>query len=83
LQLLDEYGTPYLLEANLISVDVPNDTLTFDSDAFAVAQVGDVIVIAPSISLDSDKLAKMYDSTQADGLGQVLGDEALSYPWMV
>jgi hypothetical protein len=42
-----------------------------------------VIVIAPSISLASDKLAKMYDSTQADGLGQVLGDEALSYPWMV
>ena len=83
LQLLDEYGTPYLLEANLISVDVPNDTLTFDDIQFAGAIVGDVIVIAPSISLDADKLAKMYDSTQADGLGQVLGDEALSYPWMV
>lgn len=83
LQLLDEYGTPYLLEANLISVDVPNDTLTFDDIQFAGAQVGDVIVIAPSISLNVDKLAEMYDSTQADGTGQVLGDAALSYPWMV
>lgn len=83
LQLLDEYGTPYLLEANLISVDVPNDTLTFDDIQFAGAQVGDVIVIAPSISLNVDKLAEMYDSTQADGTGQVLGDVALSYPWMV
>lgn len=83
LQLLDEYGTPRFIEANLLSVDVPNDTLTFDSDAFAVAKVGDVIVIAPSISLAPDKVAKMYDSTQADGFGQVLGDAALSYPWMV
>jgi hypothetical protein len=83
LQLLDEYGTPYFIEAGLISVDVPNDTLTFDSDIFKDAKVGDVIVIAPSISLAPDKVAKMYDATQADGLGQVLGDEALSYPWMV
>jgi hypothetical protein len=83
LQLLDEYGTPYFREANLLSVDVPNDTLTVDDIQFAGARVGDVIVIAPSISLRSDKVAKMYDSTQADGFGQVLGDEALSYPWMV
>ena len=83
LQLLNEYGTPYFIEAGLISVDVPNDTLTFDSDIFKDAKVGDVIVIAPSVSLDPDKLAKMYDATQADGSGQVLGDAALSYPWMV
>ena len=83
LQLLNEYWTPYFIEAGLISVDVPNDTLTFDSDIFKDAKVGDVIVIAPSVSLDPDKLAKMYDATQADGSGQVLGDAALSYPWMV
>lgn len=83
LQLLDEYGTPYFMEGNLISVDVPNDTLTFDSDIFKDAKVGDVIVISPSVSLDVDKLATMYDATQADGSGQVLGDAALAYPWMV
>lgn len=83
LQILDQYGTPYYIIATLTSVDVPNDTLTFDSDLFKDAKVGDVLVIAPASSLDPDKLATMFDATQADAAGQILGDEALSYPWMV
>lgn len=83
LQLLDEYGTPYFIIASLTSVDVPNDTLTFDNDAMKDAKVGDVIVIAPASSLDPDKLATMFDATQAKDDGTILGDETLCYPWMV
>ena len=84
LQILDEYGTPRFVSGLLVSVDVPNDYLVFDSDAFApYAKVGDVIVIAPGPTLDPDSLATMYDATQADLVGQVQGDETLSYPWMV
>jgi hypothetical protein len=86
LQLLDEYGTPYLVNSQLLSVDVDNDLLVFDDNSFAGAKVGDVIVIADAAvvaSVGGGGLATMWDAFQADGAGLVDGDEALSNPWMV
>jgi hypothetical protein len=86
LQLLDEYGTPYLVNSQLLSVDVDNDLLVFDDDSFAGAVAGDVIVIADAAvvaSVGGGGLATMWDAFQADGAGVVDGDEALSNPWMV
>lgn len=84
LQLLDEYGTPRFVSDRLVSVDVPNDLLVFETNNFApYAKVGDVIVIAPGPSLDADPLPMMYDATQADIAGRVQGEDAFSYPWMV
>ena len=86
LQLLDEYGTPRLLINSLVSVDLVNDYLIFDSDTFKDAREGDIIVIADATvvqSQSSSGLAAMWDAFQADGSGVVLGDEALANPWMV
>jgi hypothetical protein len=84
LQLLDQYGTPYLVTAKLVSVDLDNDTLTFDDVQFAGAIPGDVIVIAPAPDVDTvASIATMWDAFQADGAGEVVGDVDLSNPWMV
>ena len=86
LQLLDQYGTPYSLTANLVSVDVANDYLEFDDTQFAGAIPGDVIVIADATIVEAAfdaGLAAMWDAFQADGLGEVVGSVDLSYPWMV
>ncbi len=86
LQLLDQYGTPYLVTAQLVSVDLDDDTLTFDDVQFAGAVPGDVIVIAPAPDVEAvepSTFATMWDAFQADNSGEVVGDEALSNPWMV
>jgi hypothetical protein len=86
LQLLDQYGTPYLVANNLDSVDIANDYLIFTDAHFAGAVPGDVIVIAPADAVEAESppgLATMWDAFQADGAGEVVGDEALSNPWMV
>lgn len=86
LQLLDQYGTPYSLTNNLDSVEVANDYLIFTDAHFAGAIPGDVIVIADATIVEPESpegFAAMWDAFQADGLGEVLGDGDLSYPWMV
>ncbi len=86
LQLLDQYGTPYSLTNNLDSVEVANDYLIFTDTHFAGAIPGDVIVIADATIVEPESpegFAAMWDAFQADGLGEVLGDVDLSYPWMV
>jgi hypothetical protein len=86
LQLLDQYGTPYLVTAKLVSVDLDNDTLTFDDVQFAGARPGDVIVIADAAVVQaesSEGLAEMWDAFQADGGGLILDNADLSNPWMV
>ena len=86
LQLLDQYGTPYGAVAKLVSVDLDDDTLTFDDVQFAGAVPGDVIVIAPATDVEAESpttFAAMWDAFQADNLGEVVGDVDLSNPWMV
>jgi hypothetical protein len=86
LQLLDQYGTPYGAVAKLVTVDVPNDTLTFDDVQFAGAVPGDVIVIAPATDVEAESpttFAAMWDAFQADFTGTVLDSADLANPWMV
>lgn len=86
LQLLDQYGTPKGATAILIDVDLVGDYLIFDGSEFKDAQPGDVIVIADATVVQAqspDGLAAMWDAFQADYAGLVVGDEALSNPWMV
>jgi hypothetical protein len=86
LQLLDQYGTPYSLTSELADVDVANDYLIFADALFAGAIPGDVIVIADGTTVwikSPEGLTAMWDAFQADGLGQLINDAALSYPWMV
>jgi hypothetical protein len=86
LQLLDQYGTPYFVTAKLVSVDLDNDTLTFDDVQFAGAIPGDVIVIAPAPDVEAESpstFAAMWDAFQADFTGTVLDNADLASPWMV
>lgn len=86
LQLLDQYGTPKGATALLTDVDLLGDYLIFDGSEFKDARPGDVIVIADATVVQAqstDGLAAMWDAFQADYAGLVVGDEALSNPWMV
>ena len=86
-QLLNEYGTPRLVTSVLISADPATGVLEFDDTNFdGLTRAGDVIVLADAATIqafDLNVLIKMWDTIQATDLGDVAGDQNLSFPWMV
>jgi hypothetical protein len=81
--LYDQYGTPYVNRASLVSTTA--NTLTFDTGDLDTAVAGDIILMDFAnnafygISAD---LEACWDAFQADFGGQVTGATDFSYPWV-